>query len=66
VRGKVLVSLLISSVLGDEVEVFSADNESAVHFGGDNGARQDTATNGNEAGERALLVYESFKSVLLS
>ena len=65
-RSKILVSLLISSVLGDEVEVFPADNESAVHFGGDDGARQDTATDGNKTGERALLVYESFKSILLS
>lgn len=56
VRSQVLVSLLISGVLGDEVEVFSADDERAVHLGGDNGAGQDTATDRDKAGERALLV----------
>lgn len=43
-RSEVLVSLLVSSVLGDEVEVFSADDESAMHFRGDDGASEDTAT----------------------
>jgi hypothetical protein len=38
VRSEILVSLLVSGVLGDEMKVFSADDESAVHFGGDNGA----------------------------
>jgi hypothetical protein len=38
VRSEILVSLLISGVLRDEMEVFSADDESAVHFGGDDGA----------------------------
>ena len=56
VRSKVLVSLLVSGVLGDEVKVFSADDECAVHLSGDNSAGQDTATDGDETGERALLV----------
>lgn len=55
--GEVLVSLLVTVVLGDVVEVFSADDERTVHLGGDNGAGQDTATDGDETGEGALLVY---------
>ena len=61
-RSEVLVSLLISGVLGDEVEVFSADDECAVHLGGNDGAGQDTATNGHKASEWALLIYLESKS----
>jgi hypothetical protein len=57
-RGKILVSLLVSGVLGDEVEVFSADDECSVHPGGNDCAGQDTATDGDETGERALLVCD--------
>jgi hypothetical protein len=56
VRSKVLVSLLVTGVLGDEVKVFSADDESSVHLGGNNGASQDTTTDGDETGEWALFV----------
>jgi len=56
VCGEVLVPLLVSGVLGDEVEVLAADDERAVHLGGNDGAGQDTATDGNLSGERALLV----------
>lgn len=59
VGGDVLVALLVTVVLRDEVEVLAADNEGAVHLGGDNGASQDTATDGDKAGEGALLVYEN-------
>lgn len=59
------MSLLISGVLGNEMEVFSADDEGAVHFSGDNGASQDTATDRNETGERAFLICVGFESVLL-
>jgi hypothetical protein len=45
VRSEVPVSLLISVVLGDEVKIFSADDESTVHLSGNDGAGQDTATN---------------------
>ncbi len=38
------MSLLVSGVLGDEMKVFPADDESAVHFGRDDSASQDTAT----------------------
>lgn len=56
VRGEVLVSLLITSILGDEMEIFSADDQGTVHLGRNNGAGEDTASDGNHAGERALLV----------
>ena len=55
-RSKILVALLVSRVFRDEVEVFAADDESSVHFGGDDGASEDTATDGDFASERALLV----------
>jgi len=38
------------------VEVLAADDECAVHLGGNDGAGEDTATDGDLAGERALLV----------
>lgn len=56
VGGEVLVSLLVTRVLGDEVEVLSSDNDGSVHLGGNDGAGQDTATDGDGAGEGALLV----------
>ena len=65
-RSKVLVSLLVTGVLGDEMEVFSADNQSSVHLGGNDGAGQDTATDGDETGEWALLVCGDLVSTLLS
>jgi hypothetical protein len=65
-RSKVLVSLLVTGVLGDEMEVFSADDESSVHLGGNDGAGQDTTTDGDEAGEWALLVCGDQVSMLLS
>lgn len=57
--GEVLVSLLVTGVLGDEVEVLASDDDGSVHLGGNNGAGQDTATDGDETGEGALLVYTS-------
>ena len=84
VCGEVLVALLVTGVLGDEVKVFTADDQGAwksqhcpmfqslpisssmrvsrssgrrtVHLGGHDGAGEDTATDGDHAGERALLV----------
>jgi hypothetical protein len=87
VRSEVLVALLVTGVLGDEVEVFTADDQGAcvalvhaaktnfdmrlprlvrrrecagerrtVHLGGHDGAGEDTAADGDHAGERALLV----------
>lgn len=57
VCGEVLVSLLVTCVLGDEMQVFSADDECAVHLGRDDGAGEDTATDGDKASEWALLVW---------
>lgn len=59
VSGNVLVSLLVTGVLGDEVQVFTADDDGAVHLGGNDGAGQNTATDRDETGERALLVCRS-------
>jgi len=56
VGGKVGVSLLVSGVLGDEVEVFSADDQGSVHLCRNDGAGKDTTSDRNHAGERALLV----------
>lgn len=56
VSGQVLVALLVTVVLGDVVEVFTADDDGAVHLGGHNTAGQDTATDGDKTGEGALLV----------
>jgi hypothetical protein len=53
---KILVSLLITGVFGDEVEVFPADDYRSVHLCGDNCSSKDTATDGNQSSERAFLV----------
>ena len=53
----VVMSLLVTVVLGDEVEVWSTDDEGSVHLGGDDGSGEDTSTDGDLTGERALLVY---------
>jgi hypothetical protein len=56
-RSKVLVPFLVPGVFRNEVEVFSADDECAVHLGRNNCASQNTATNGNKTGKWTLLVY---------
>lgn len=56
VGGEVLVSLLVTRVLRNEVQVLSSDDNGSVHLGGNDGAGQDTATDGDETGEGALLV----------
>jgi len=56
VRREVLVALLVTGVLGDEVEVLAADDDGAVHLGGNDSASQDTAADRDEASEGALLV----------
>jgi len=50
------VALLITVVLGDEVEVLATDDDGALHLGGDDLTIEDAATDGNIASERALLV----------
>lgn len=57
VSSKVLVPLLVTVVLGDVVEVFTADDDGTVHLGRDDTAGQDTATDGDKTGEGALLVW---------
>ena len=54
---EVLVALLVTGVLWDEVKVLATDDEGAVHLGGDNGSGQDTSTDGDLASEWALLVW---------
>lgn len=56
VSGDVLVPLLVTVVLGDVVEVFTADDDGTVHLGRDNTASEDTATDRDLTGEGALLV----------
>jgi hypothetical protein len=51
------VTLLVTVVLGDVVEVIPTDDQSTMHLGRDDGACQDTATDGDETSEGALLVY---------
>ncbi len=53
---EVVVTLLISRVFGDEVQVLSANNEGTVHFGRDDGAGENSSADGDFAGERAFLV----------
>lgn len=59
VRSEVLVALLVTGVLWDEVEVLAADDEGSVHLGGDDGSGEDTATDRHLADEWALLVCEA-------
>ena len=49
--------LLVTVVLGDVVEVFTADDDGTVHLGRDDTAGQDTATDGDHTSEGALLVW---------
>lgn len=61
-RSQVLVSLLISGVFGNKVEIFTSDDKSSVHFGGDDGAGKNTAADGDLPSERTFLIC-SFPSV---
>lgn len=54
---QVLVTFLVTRVFGNEMEIFSADDESSVHFGGDDSSGEDTTADGDFACERAFLVY---------
>lgn len=58
-RSEVLVALLVTGVLGDEVEVLAADDEGSVHLGGNDSSGEDTATDGDLADEWALLVCDA-------
>lgn len=56
VSGNVLVSLLVSVVFRDEVEVVSSDDDSSVHFGGHNSTGHDLTSDGDVTDPWALLV----------
>ena len=56
VDGDVPVPLLVPVVLGHIVEVVAPDHDGPLHLGGDADALEDLASDGNVAGEGALLV----------
>ena len=56
VDGQVLVSFLVSPVLGDEVQVVPSDDDGSVHLGGLDDTSQDSSSDGDVTGEGALLV----------
>jgi hypothetical protein len=45
--GKVGVALFVTGVLGDEVEVFAADDDGSVHLCRDDGSSEDATTDGD-------------------
>lgn len=54
---EVLVTLLVPAVLGDEVQVLATEDDGVGHLaGGVDDTGEDTATDGDIAGEGALLV----------
>lgn len=53
----VLVPLLVSLVLADVVEVVTADDNGAVHLGGDDGTGENLAADRDKTSEGALLVW---------
>jgi hypothetical protein len=52
----VLVTFLVTLVLGNVVKVIPTNNDSALHLGGDDKSLEDLSTDGNVSGEGALLV----------
>jgi len=52
----VAVTLFITAVLGNVVKVITADDDGALHLGGDNKTLEDTAANGDVTGEGAFFV----------
>ncbi len=56
VRSQVLVSLLVTVVLLDVVQVFTTDNDGTFHLGANNGTGKDTTANRNVSSEWAFLV----------
>lgn len=61
----VFMSLLITVVLLNIVEVFTSNDNGSFHFGADNVASQDTSTDGDVTGEWTLLVNKSTTDGLL-
>lgn len=56
VGSEVSVSLLVSVIFGDVVEIVSSDDNGAVHFGGNDDALEDLTPDGDVAGEGAFLI----------
>ena len=52
----VSVSLFISVILGNVVKVISSDNDGSLHFSGDANTLEDSASDGDVAGEGAFLI----------
>ena len=52
----VAVTLFVTAVLGDVVKVITADDDGALHLGGDDKTLEDTASNGDVPGEGAFFV----------
>ncbi|KAH3678686.1 hypothetical protein OGATHE_000236 [Ogataea polymorpha] len=56
VSSEILVSLLVSVVFRDVVQVVSSDDDGSVHFGGHNSTGQNSTSDRDSTGERTLLV----------
>ena len=56
VNWDISVSLFVSVVLGNVVEVISSDDYGSLHLGGNADTLQDSASDGNVAGEGAFLI----------
>ena len=56
VSSQVLVSLLVTVVLLDVVQVFTTDDDGAFHLGAHDRSSKDTTTDGNVSSEGTLLV----------
>ena len=52
------MSLLVSCIFRDEVQIFSSDDQGSVHFCGDDFAGEDSTAYRDHAGERTFLVYQ--------
>ncbi len=59
VRSEVLVSLLVTVVLLDVVQVFTTDDDGAFHLGGNDLTSKNTTTDGNVSSEGTLLINVS-------
>jgi hypothetical protein len=58
------MSLLVSGVFGNKMEILAADDKSSVHFGGNDFAGQNSASNRNHSSEGAFLVCQDSESVM--
>ena len=56
VHWDISVSLLVSVVFGDVVEIVSSDDDGSLHFCGNTNTLEDLASDGDVGGEGALLV----------